>query len=95
MMDFIAEQIEQARFPSDQFAAVDAARGVIPFMKSRLAEDEVLLTTFMLVFGELMFVGHWEETWTRIAKESADQFVKSADDIIGAIDALRAVLQKP
>jgi hypothetical protein len=89
------EQIELARSPSDQYSAVEAAQGIIPYLRSRLKEDNFLAANFALVLDALIDPNHGKRIWMEIAKEPADVFSKSADDIIERLSALKQVLQSP
>lgn len=94
-LDFIIEQIELARSsPLDQFPAVGAAQGVIPYLQSRLKEDEFLAANFALVLEQRIDPGHWERIWAEMAKESPDRFAKSAEDVIGRLNALKGVSRR-
>jgi len=94
-LDFIVQQIELARAPTDQFAAVVTAQGVIPYLRSRLKEDEFLAANFALVLGVLIDLDHSKRIWMEMAKEPPEAFAKSADDLIGRLNALKTVLQSP
>jgi hypothetical protein len=91
-LDFIIDQLELAKSPTGQFAAVDAAQGMIPCIKSRLNEDQVVAFNFVAAFGILIETDHWKRAWVEMAKEPPDVFAKSADRLIGDLTELRKVL---
>jgi hypothetical protein len=93
-LDFILEQIELARSPSDQAVAVATAREIVPRITSRLQEDKYLNTQFALLFGDLMF-NNWQETWTEMAKEPTENFTQSADDLVKRVNTAKELLQSP
>ena len=100
LLNFIAEQIERAKCgPAEQYIAVDAARGVIPLMKSRLTEDDYLKTIFMLTFNQQVEEPWWREWWENLAKLTPQEFSIEADKLLnpgtGSIAALRQVLTQP
>jgi hypothetical protein len=76
ILDFLIQQIELARAPTDLFAAVDAAQGIIPCLRSRLKEDEYLAANFALVLDGRIDLAHWERIWMEMAKEPPDIFAK-------------------
>ena len=60
LLNFVAEQIELAKAnPADQLAAIDAASGVIPALKSRLDDD--LKSTFGIVLQNRL-IAHGEKS---------------------------------
>jgi hypothetical protein len=60
LLNFVAEQIELAKAnPADQLAAIDAASGVIPVLKSRLDDD--LKSTFGIVLQNRL-IAHGEKS---------------------------------
>ncbi len=93
VLDFMAEQIEQAKSDSDRVAALDAASGAVPMFKQRLTENKYIAAPAILLLDQWMFVGHWRENWDALAKESAEQFAKSADDLISRIDTAKSAMQ--
>jgi hypothetical protein len=94
-LDFIIDQLGSAKSPADQLAAVDAAQGMIPCIKSRLNEDHVIAFNFLLAFRTFIETDHWKRAWVEMAKEPPDVFAKSADRLIGDLAELRKVLDSP
>jgi hypothetical protein len=92
LLDFISEQMKCARHPSDRAAAVDAARGAVPYLKDRLRGTDYD-AQFKLLFGDLMFVGQWSENW--IAKDSDAEFATFADDLEERLRSAKDVLGQP
>jgi hypothetical protein len=88
-LNFIQEQIEQAQNdPSDRRAAVDAARGVVPFLRERLCGlDDPLQATFMLLASEWWADNHWTDQWD--ALNNANEFDNLAKNLIDAIMAFK------
>jgi hypothetical protein len=91
-LNFIQEQIELARNnPSDRHAAVDAARGVVPFLRERLCGlDDPLQTSFSLAVGYWWEGNNWTEAWDRLGK--AEEFETQAEALNHAITAFRPLL---
>jgi hypothetical protein len=94
-VDFIIQQVDLARSPADQFAAVVTAQSIIPYLRSRLKEDKFLAANFALVLGIFIDPDHGKRIWMEMAKEAPDVFAKSADDLIGLLNALKTVLELP
>lgn len=93
VLDFMAEQIEQAKSDTDRVAAIDAASGAVPMFKQRLTENKYIAAPAILLLDQWMFVGHWQENWDALAKESAEQFSNSADDLISRINTAKSAMQ--
>ena len=92
LLEFIEEQLERARSdPTERYAAVDAASGVIPFIRKRLEGDEELTTQFLLVF-DAEFYDHWKEWWGKLAKANADEFEDEAARLIHKIQFVKTNL---
>jgi hypothetical protein len=99
LINFIQEQIERAKAdPSDQVAAVDAARGVVPYIQDRLRGDDFLQTIFMLTFDEQVTSVHWNDWWTKFSKLPPTEFSEKVDALLdpesGPITILRQQLSK-
>jgi hypothetical protein len=92
LLDFILEQLECARNPADRAAAVEVARGTVPYLKDRL-EGTDFEASFNLLFGDLMFVGHWSENWT--VKETEAEFTTFADDLVERVNRAKHILEQP
>jgi hypothetical protein len=90
LLDFILEQVECARCPSDRAAAIEVARGAVPYLKDRLEGTE-FQAQFVVLFSGLMFVGHWAENWT--AKESETEFTTFAEDLVRRVNLAKALLE--
>jgi thioredoxin-like negative regulator of GroEL len=91
-LDFMIEQLGLAKSPADQFAAVDTVRGIIPFMRSRLAENQEIAANFILLLRMLIEEDHWKQAWEDLAKEPSDVFAKSVDELIEKLSTLRNIL---
>jgi hypothetical protein len=90
-LNFMIEQIELARqSPSDRDAAIDAASGSIPYIRSRIdngALDPRCSATFALSIEH--------EHWTGIAKLKQEDFTNAADKLIKAIERLSNFISLP
>ena len=91
LLSFIEEQIGQAlTVPGDQYAAVDAARGVIPLFRERLVgNDHHLAIKIMLAFSDYYEPPHWAERWECLAKEPAERFRESAETLLAKLADLK------
>src|SRR6266852_4033263 len=86
LLDFIIEQLELAKSPSDQLAGVGAAGGVISYLRSQLLKDNKMAANVALAypFGGYVQPGS-EDAWKQLAHEPADTYAKSAVEIIDCI----------
>jgi len=95
LLNFIAEQIERARNDhTEQHIAIDAARGVIPFIQSRLKEDDFLQTIFMLTFDQQVTAPQWRHWWETLSKLSPQEFSKEADTLLNPEKGPLATLRR-
>jgi formate dehydrogenase maturation protein FdhE len=95
LLNFIEEQLERAKSdPTEQYVATDAARGVIPLMRSRLAENDHLRTLFMLVFNKQVEEPCWREWWEQFAKMTPQEFSEEANKLLNSDDGVIGVLRK-
>ncbi|WP_342709773.1 hypothetical protein AAFG13_35805 [Bradyrhizobium sp. B124] len=92
-LDFMIEQLNQAKQPSEQAIAVDAVQGLLPYLRARLKEDAVMATHFALALGDWVEPGHSKRVWRELANKPADIFVGEVDDIIEQLTALRDVVR--
>jgi hypothetical protein len=94
LLDFVVEQLELAKSPSDQWAAVVAASGVIPYLRSKISKDDNIAANVALAFPFGRYVEPvWsEDVWKQLADKPPDAFAKSADEIIDYIQTLKAVI---
>jgi len=94
LLDFVIEQLEEAKIPSGQQAGVVAAGGVIPYLRSKLSKDSNIAANVFLAFPFGRYVQEdWEDVWKRLADEPPVSFAKSADEIIDCIKTLKEVLE--
>jgi hypothetical protein len=91
-VDFIIEQLELARSPADQFAAIDAAQGIVPFLRSNLKKDVNLAARFMLALHIYLDANHGRQAWMEQAKAPPDKFAEFADDMIWRLNDLKQAL---
>jgi hypothetical protein len=93
LLDFIIEQLELAKSPSGQLAGVDAAGGVMPYLRSKLSEDRTMAANVALAFPFGRYAQPDSEgAWRQLADESPDTFAKSASKLISCIQTLKAVI---
>jgi hypothetical protein len=94
LLSFIEEQVELAKKDvADQYAAIDAARGVIPLLKCRLKEKEEILTSFMLTdFAQQFEAADWRDWWEDFARAGTPAFSKKADGLLETITVLKSIL---
>ena len=94
-LSFIEEQIRGAQSdPSDQIAAVDAARGVIPCFRERmLGLDHPITSTLMFVFGDWYEDVEWEKRWNKLSALPAPQFCDEAKKLLESIALVKKVLR--
>jgi hypothetical protein len=95
LLDFIGEQVECSRSEADRAAAIAAASGSIPLLKSRLWENESLGAVLALSPLEAWVLSpFWQENWNNLAKTPSDQFGKAADEFVEALHmGKEAILQ--
>jgi hypothetical protein len=95
-LGFIVEQLRAAHSPDDQFAAVDAAKGAVHQLRSRLARDERLCAQVALCFPFSPFACQtdWQDRWVELAKLPAGVFAVEADRIIEALEQLREIISQ-
>jgi hypothetical protein len=91
-VDFIIEQVELARSPEDRLAAIGAAQGVIPFLRSQLKKDEYLAANFAIVLDVLIDANQANRVWIEKANDPPDVFAEFADDVVGRLNSLKDVL---
>jgi hypothetical protein len=90
-LNFMIEQIELARqSPSDREAAIDAASGSIPYIRSRI-DNGALDPSCSAMFALSIEREHWAD----IPKLKQEDFTKAADELIEAIDRLSNFISLP
>jgi hypothetical protein len=87
LLDFMVEQLEAAHSPDDQFAAVTAASGVIPYLKSLYMRDYLICARVALLDHGKGVTS--QNLWADLAKMSASDFANTAGPLIENIKALR------
>jgi hypothetical protein len=93
LLDFIVEQLELGKSPPDQLAAVVAAGGVIPYLRSRLSKDNNIAAYVLLAFPFGRYVQQdWDDVWKQLANEPPNTYAKSAVEIIDCIQTLKTVI---
>ncbi len=95
VMDFMIEQITCSRSDFDRAAAIDAARGAVPLLKSRLWENQSIGAVVTLSPLEIWLLSpHWQDNWSNLAIESTDQFRKSADTLVENLTVVKDAIQR-
>jgi hypothetical protein len=95
LLDFAREQISRALHdPLDQFAATDAAAGVVWMIRERLLEPEnhELLGHLLLALNAYIDKG-WEEPWCKLAKMPPETFASEAAIVLRGIDTAKALCE--
>jgi hypothetical protein len=98
LLDFIEQQIEQAMSdPADQRTAVDAARGVIPLIRRRLATDQepearALWAYFVLAPGSKFEDRFWRKAWNDLATMPREEFREAGRVLMDTVESLRQVI---
>jgi hypothetical protein len=95
-LGFIVEQLQKALSPTDQFAAVDAAREAVRQLQSRLTRDERLCAhvAWCLPFSPYLSQPDWQDRWMELAKSPPATFAIEARRIIEGLDQLREVIHQ-
>jgi hypothetical protein len=94
---FIIEQLQEAlSHPTDQFAAVDAARGAIRQLQSRLARDGRLHahTAWCISFNPYVFEPDWQDRWMELANKPTSAFATEARQLIEDLEQLRESIRR-
>jgi hypothetical protein len=93
LLDFAIEQVELARAENDRGAALDAAMSALAVLKSRAWENQTIGSIMALSpLDAWMFSPRWRDNWNDLAKEPADQFTKSADALVLALNAVKTAI---
>jgi hypothetical protein len=95
-LGFIAEQLQEALSPTDQFAAVDAAKGVVRKLQSRLTRDERLCAhvACCLPFSPYLFQPDWQDRWMELAELPSSIFSIEACRIVESLEQLRETIRQ-
>lgn len=95
LLDFMEEKIREAlEDEASRLGAVGEAAGVVPLLRDRLRENEVVQAQFMRVFDAQLYEPHAGPWWTEFARADRAEFEKRAADLVGpqgAIAVLRTV----
>jgi hypothetical protein len=92
LLDFIEEKLREAI--ADEVSctgAVSEAAGVLPLLRDRLRENEVIQAQFILVFSEYLYGPHAADWWTGFARMNRPAFEKEAEALVGLLTVLRQV----
>jgi hypothetical protein len=84
LLDFIEEKIWEAmETDTSRVAAIGEAAGVLPLLRERLRENEVVQANFILLL-EVMFEERYAaEWWDGFAKMDRTAFEETARDLVG------------
>ncbi|MCK1516115.1 hypothetical protein IVB22_26950 [Bradyrhizobium sp. 190] len=94
LIDFMEEKIREGLLgEASRPGAVAEAAGVVPLMRDRLTENEVVQAQFMLVFDEQMFDADAAKWWTDLARMDRAEFEKRAADLVDPGAKLAALRQ--
>src|ERR1700726_1887624 len=92
LLDFMNEKISEAvADEAFRLGAVSEAAGVLPLLRDRLRENEVVQAQFILVFGEYLYGPHVTQWWTAFARMGRAAFEKEAEALVGLLAVLRQV----
>jgi hypothetical protein len=104
LLAFAKDQIRGAiDDPLDQFAATDAASGVVAVIRNRLVpendvppppENEVLLAHLLLAL-QAYIEKDWEEPWGKLTKMPREEFAIEAMDLLTRIDLAKRLCDPP
>lgn len=93
LLVFIEAQVGRAKtHGDDQRAAVDAASGVVPLIKTRLEGNQFTRSTFMLALGEQIDGPEWRNWWDNFGNLQPSLFQHEADKLLDAITALKEAI---
>jgi hypothetical protein len=95
VLNFMEEKIREAvADESFRAGAISEAAGVVPLLRERLRENEVVQAQFVLVFDVQLLEPYATPWWAEFARMDRTEFEKQAADLVrpqGALAALRAV----
>jgi hypothetical protein len=90
--DFMDEKISEAvADETSRRGAVSEAAGVVPLLRDRLRENEVVQAQFILVFSEYLYGPHVAKWWAEFARMGREAFEKEAESLVGLLAVLRQV----
>jgi len=81
-LDFMIAQLELAKMEGDHVPGLDAAMGLVPFLRHRLKEDQVIAARFALVLENWIDDDHRKDLRAHLAGSSPSDFAESANDLI-------------
>ena len=93
LLDFARDQISRAiHDPLDQFAATDAASGVVWMIRERLLDPEnhELLGHLLLALN-VYIDKNWEEAWHKLAKMPHEEFGIEAAALLTGIKSAKRI----
>jgi hypothetical protein len=92
LLDFIEEKLREATANEvSRTGAVSEAAGVLPLLRDRLRDNEVVQAQFILMFSEYLFGPHTADWWTGFARMDRPAFQKEAETLVGLLPVLRQI----
>ncbi len=84
LLDFMEERVREAiESEPSRVAAIGEAAGVLPLLRERLRENEVVQANFILALDAMFEERYAEEWWGDFAKMGRPEFEKIALDLVG------------
>jgi hypothetical protein len=95
-LNFMIEQLELAKEQGDHVPGLDAAMGLVPFLRQRLMEDRVVAARFANLLDSFIDdEDHRKTLWAHLAGSSPSDFAESANDLIEKFIVLKESLSPP
>lgn len=93
-MDFLKEKIEEAQHQrQSRNGAITEAAGIIPFLRSRLRQDEVLQTQTMLILDAPVTSDNWQTWWNDLLKPEND-FQSATNELLSGLNVLKECISQ-
>ena len=94
LLDFIIERLDLARSSSGQAASIAEARGVVPYLRSKLGQNTGMKAAILFndTLGSYVYSPFVEENWNELANQAQPIFAKSADELIASVKAVKDAL---
>jgi hypothetical protein len=96
LLDFIVERLDLARSSSGQAPSIAEARGVVPYLRSKLDQNTGLKAAILFnpTLGSYVYSPFAEENWNELANQAQPIFAKSADEVIASVQAVKDALNQ-
>jgi hypothetical protein len=93
LLDFMEERLREAiADEASQAGAASEAAGVLPLLRDRLRENEVVQAQYILVFSDYLYSPHAADWWTGFARMDRPAFGNEAEALLGLLAVLRQVV---